>query len=811
MLINKTIVNFPQAFATASEPVSQFFAQPGIGYYVPLYQRAYSWDRENVEQLMTDLSQGAEMLLEQDDTILFMGTIILLTESNPTVNINPRDPRALPSRIDNVIDGQQRISTFAMLATVLYDKLEKAWKQFDQAVQRVPAAAALSPEVVQEVSEVGQEITSRLNSLREIFSVNLSRGTPTYKPIIIRGNQDGWTYDGPDAANYPSDVAGHLARTLRALNDRTPIPFADATGAVKDNLNLMSAALKDVEEAYKPREGHPFPAAWQILTGTTSLGLPQEALWSFDKPELTSLVQLAKEQAQNSELKSLSVEARLCSLVQLLAFTNFLLNRCCFIVIKPTAESWAFDMFQSLNATGTPLTAVETFKPLVINRHNIDHASGYVGMYVGSRTEVYLNKIDALFEKTDTAAKKSTQTNEFLTTFAATQDGRKLPSQFSAQRRHLQKGFDTCDTPAKREEFVHRLSDLAEYRKDVESMLSDLTGSSRVAHTAGSTDSERQLATLSLAYLRRAGHKMADALISRFYSNLLRAAPNTRSVAESEFMGAVKAIAAFYTLWRAALPNAGLDDFHRMSLRGGLAVDPLRPEYGRMGWGGDPTQLNLVVLKSRLREGLNIRGVGNKAMWLSRAVTELRYDNSVDQVCRFALLVSTNDTLPDVASPGLMTKGTTGLQPYLTLEKWLSPDLSTLEHIAPQTPASRTPWDINLYGDDVYQRIGNLTLLPGEINVSASNRGWMEKCLYYQYISAANPVIDRPAILADAASRGVNLTQNNLALLDQANYHAPVLPIAAVGLTGVWDKALVERRSERIASLLWDELYKWIS
>lgn len=806
MLINRTIVDFAQAFATDSDPMSQFFAQPGVGYYVPLYQRAYSWDKGNVEQLMTDLCQGTEMLLEQDDTILFMGTIILLTETDRVANINPRDARALPVRIDNVIDGQQRISTFAMLATVLYDRLEKAWIQFERSVQRIPASSPLSSEVLQEVEAVKQEISGRLDSILEIFSVNLNRGRPSRKPIIIRGNQDEWTYDRIDDTGYPSDVAGHLARTLRALDDGVPIPFNLATGTVKTILKFMLEVLDDVKFAYDSKD-RPFPAAWHILSNTPSQGLPQEVLWSYDKPELTSLIHSARVQAQNSPLTPSSVEARLCSLVQLLAFTNFLLNRCCFIVIRPTAVSWAFDMFQSLNATGTPLTAVETFKPLVINRHKVDHAGGYVG----SNTEAYLNKIDVLFDNCNTAAKKSTQTNEYLATFAAAQEGKKLPSQFSVQRLYLQGGFDVCNTPTEREEFVRRLGDLADYRKDVEILLSSLSGSSRIANTDGAVDKERQLATLCLAYLRKAGHKMADALISRFYSNLLRANANTRIVAQREFMGATKAITAFYTLWRAATPNAGLDDFHRTSLRGGPTVDPARPDYGRMGWAGDPAQLNLDVLKGRLRDGLNIRGVGTKAMWLSRAITELRYDNSVDQVCRFALLVSTNDTLPDPADPGLMTKGMTGLQPYLTLDKWLSPDLSTLEHVAPQTPALRASWDTGLYGDDVYQRIGNLTLLPGEINVSASNRGWMEKCLYYQYITAANPAIDHPATLADAASLGVSLTQHNLTLLDRANYHAPVLPIAAVGLTGVWDKALVERRSERIASLLWDELYGWIS
>lgn len=109
------MIDISKVFTPSSEPISQFFRRPGLGFYIPLYQRPYSWDKENIDQLMEDICSGVLNLIDDDDAIHFMGTSILLQESNPTENIEPIDNRALPTRIDNVIDGQQRISTIALL------------------------------------------------------------------------------------------------------------------------------------------------------------------------------------------------------------------------------------------------------------------------------------------------------------------------------------------------------------------------------------------------------------------------------------------------------------------------------------------------------------------------------------------------------------------------------------------------------------------------------------------------------------------------------------------------------------------------
>lgn len=118
------MVDISQSFGTSSETVSNFFQTPGLAFYIPLYQREYSWDKSNIDQLMEDICQGVISLLdaEKRDTVIhFLGTLILVEESEQ--NIHPKDQRALPTRTDNVIDGQQRISTIALLACLLYQRL----------------------------------------------------------------------------------------------------------------------------------------------------------------------------------------------------------------------------------------------------------------------------------------------------------------------------------------------------------------------------------------------------------------------------------------------------------------------------------------------------------------------------------------------------------------------------------------------------------------------------------------------------------------------------------------------------------------
>ncbi len=76
------MIDISKAVQPTSEPISGFFQQPGAAYYIPLYQREYSWEAENVEQPMEDIFNGVKSLVEdlediRDRAIYFMGTVRL--------------------------------------------------------------------------------------------------------------------------------------------------------------------------------------------------------------------------------------------------------------------------------------------------------------------------------------------------------------------------------------------------------------------------------------------------------------------------------------------------------------------------------------------------------------------------------------------------------------------------------------------------------------------------------------------------------------------------------------------------------------
>ncbi len=91
-------------------------------YQIPIYQRPYQWTEENCEKLLDDLFEDYEEDRESD---YFCGSLVLVKS----------DPNS-KTEIYDIVDGQQRLSTFILLAKVLatlyYERLIDESKDYLQ-------------------------------------------------------------------------------------------------------------------------------------------------------------------------------------------------------------------------------------------------------------------------------------------------------------------------------------------------------------------------------------------------------------------------------------------------------------------------------------------------------------------------------------------------------------------------------------------------------------------------------------------------------------------------------------------------------
>jgi hypothetical protein len=138
-----------------------------------------------------------------------------------------------------------------------------------------------------------------------------------------------------------------------------------------------------------------------------------------------------------------------------------------------------------------------------------------------------------------------------------------------------------------------------------------------------------------------------------------------------------------------------------------------------------------------------------------------------------------------------------------------SPSLRTIEHIAPQT--NNGDWDESLYDPilEPYQTLGNLTLLPQKLNSSAGNKGWIEKLLYYRCVSE-NDEQKLAKIGEQATELSISWNLDTQEMLMECEYNAHLKPLSVMNVTDKWDKDLVDKRTEKMLSIIWDRVSNWI-
>lgn len=152
-------------------------------YHVPKYQREYTWGRNEWEQLLVDI--------EENDIGYFMGSIICIDDNN---ELGPGE-----SRIFEVVDGQQRLTTLSIVLMSIYYRL----------------------------LELEESLSSEDEEEKDDYRLLLSniRKQLVYKKSTINKTESGYFQDKSNKTKYcflrvrPSTQNSNLSDYLQILNE----------------------------------------------------------------------------------------------------------------------------------------------------------------------------------------------------------------------------------------------------------------------------------------------------------------------------------------------------------------------------------------------------------------------------------------------------------------------------------------------------------------------------------------------------------------------------------------------------------------
>jgi hypothetical protein len=761
-------------FGAHPRSVWEYLCENGQGLYVPAYQRQYSWDKSKITRLFEDICHGFTMLIDHDDSITFLGTIIAIHDTQ-YLTVNPLVKGDVPSRVMTIIDGQQRLTTLLLIITVLHEEIRSC-------------AAKLKPDGQNDREWLSEECMKVVGRLAKTFEEDKDYGDAGYRfyPRMIRAYEDSWSRK-KDKAEYKSPV-GHYLHSYgqhgRSEPDKAFKLDAPAGQGDQSKHKRLGDGRRIVQTLTRAVAAHDetvleLPTFGQIL-GSKSF---QDILVKADFPDS---VQGTLQADGNDPFKNL---------LRLVLFANFVLDRVALTIVTAKNEDYAFDMFEALNTTGEPLTAFETFKPRVIHCEGLEH-------YEKSKSFEYMTAVESYLEGFGKTDEKQDATSRLIVAFASAERGEKLSKRLSDQRRFFKDKFDKLDDGETKQEFVRHLSHSAIF---VQHAWPDEKGAKPKLFSADEANTDEVVLCLDL--LRSFKHTITLGPLIRFYSEIRRADNACRPMAIRTFIDAVKAITAFSVLWRASRRGTeNIDTIYRRLMEVGHAGVGM-PPLARMVNGAGPfpppdAELLRLALVSHLKADGNVQ---TKDEWV-KATARVPAYRSHREITRFLLLAAAHDSAEDKGVPGLTVVGKVGLLPLLDFSHWRDSSAQTVEHIAPVT--RQDGWLNELYDDgETIDRLGNLTLLPGVENASLGNGSWAKKRLIYKVLSAETSDELDP-LLKQAHAQGIEVSKSTADLLANSR-HLPMTK-AVASVEGDWTLDLVEKRSVRIAELAWSRIAPWL-
>lgn len=738
------------------------------GFRVPEYQRTYDWKpEEQIKRLLEDCLNGFYYLSDSNNAekYTFLATIILVLEESET----SFDGTSL-----SVVDGQQRLTTLILVCCTL---IEEILLHSEDGTNLANLKRKTVLWVKKEVEYVCDELFSC------VIGEFRGRGEKFPFPRIVRIEKDYRARTEVDA-DYRSTIGSFLMNFAIFYNKQGEYPFnpEPKTDSAEENRYFRN---------YKYIKGqlHRVYEDNAATNGTIKdIEYEQIQCSDFQKKPLRDLFKkinvLTDIEDQNRAISDIAKDYNSSGLIRLLLFSHYLMDHVVLTRVETSDEDSAFDIFDALNTTGEPLTALETFKPRIIHFEN--EKSGYRNSeseQFFERTEKYLN------DKYQETEKRQNATKDLIITFAFYLEGHKLSRDLASQRSYLRNIFDKASLKMKRK-IVESIAEVAEFRykywksKDIPNLK---------------TISEKQNDILKLCckFISDMGTSMALPILARYWVECQENDPDM-------FVDSAKAVTAFLVLRRSATGGtAGIDtDFKKI----------IKEDSICLGSKGSNPLPSLQELKTILRKYLEAPkiGVKSKEDWINKASNRGLAEHSA-HLCRFLILAASHNARPNSKKAGFLIRRdiipSTHIN-FLNHETWESKKYASLEHVAPQAYQENDNWDDEIYKNPyIHNTVGNLTLLPRKENSIIGNSSWNKKKIFYDALSSDKHT-KRQELLSKAKKLGFSFSKISEELIQNQDSLYILSPLNKVEK---WDAEFIKKRTNNILELAWDEIAPWLS
>lgn len=279
--------------------VQEFFTPFNLGLFTPMMWPDFNWSQKQITHFIGGINTCAQAFVNNSSAIHYVGSIVIVEGFDPTECVKSINHYSMPTRVCTVVDGLNRLTAFAVVGCLLYQRFRTLRKILSE----------------QEHNALRNRVDVLLELLLGTFSCGVQGATPQCKPILVHGRNEFWsdTEDG-----YRSPTASYFATALAALWNEEPVPSKLHSDAFSSLVTSVNTWLDDIAT---PSVSTSSLTVWQIRSGLHWLD-----------PVLFTEGAIAIAAANPADPAFVDVGA----FVKLFALTQTLLQRCCFTVVTPT-------------------------------------------------------------------------------------------------------------------------------------------------------------------------------------------------------------------------------------------------------------------------------------------------------------------------------------------------------------------------------------------------------------------------------------------------------------------------------------------